>query len=193
MTTIGPISQPHINLTFETHRENVSQPINQNADFPQDVNIYALLREMHALLEQLYGSDHAHKTNLALQNLHLQIKNADTVRDTGWWKLGMNFIKPVSMGIVEGLRRTSNIPIVPQNFALVSQSIEGALALYPQYRLTDNEAITKERDAYIHSGHTVQDGVSKELDKFLQMLREIVQSLKEIHSAQHQAIGSTIR
>jgi hypothetical protein len=181
---------------------------------PVEINIFALLRELTALLQQLYHVSTQQKMMQSLYQLELQITAAANIRNTGDQRWYLGFAKITGMALVllphggslldeagEGISKYLHDMLEPlrnqltaQNFVHVSQAVEGVLSVGPQIKIAENDAFNKEADAYGQSNQLVQSEVSKQLDQLSQMIREIItQSIKEIHNAHYQALGSVIR
>jgi hypothetical protein len=181
---------------------------------PQEINVFALLRELTALLQKLFNITTQQKITQSLYQLQLNLMAAANIRNTGSKRWYLGWAKAVSMGVVllphggsllsgtagpitRGLKNCLTFlheKITPQNFVPVSGAVEGIFSAFYQSRIAENDALNKEADSFAQSTQSVQNEVGKQIDQLSQMIREIVtQSIKEMHNSQHQALGSMIR
>lgn len=90
---------------------------------PEVVNVFALLRELTALLKQLYETGMHHKSLQSLHQFHLHLKSAEMIRDTGDQRFWLGCTKFIGMGIV----------LIPQ---LARQSVLDLISTYVSAQLS---------------------------------------------------------
>jgi hypothetical protein len=181
---------------------------------PQEINVFALLRELTALLQKLFNITTQQKITQSLYQLQLNLMAAANIRNTGSHRWYLSLAKAGSMGVVllphgasllsetskpvlkqlKGCLNFLHQKITAQNFVPVSGAVEGIMSSFLQSWIAENDALNKEADSFAQSTQSVQNEVGKQIDQLSQMIREIVtQSIKEMHNSQHQALGSMIR
>ena len=220
MTQINPLSVPFSRLNHTEYTEPAQKqsqyttPIHNQLSTSTEVNIFALLRELTALLQKLYHVTTQQKIMQSLYQLKLQLTTAANIRNTGDQRWYLGFAKLTGMALVllphgGSLLEEIRFPVTQylghlisplrnqvtaHNFVPLSQAIEGVLSVSPQINIAQNDAFNKEAEAYGQSSQLILNEVSKQLDQLSQMIREIItQSIKEIHNSHHQALGSMIR
>ena len=183
---------------------NVTQDLSsigsEGTDPSVEINLFALLRVLATLLQKLCSMGYEQKAKQSLYQLQLSLSSAETIRDSGSQKRWMSFCKLAGSATFFTCSHFAphNIP-QEGRLALgkiLASTVEdlSSLSLSLQSKITENDAFSKEADAYVQSTHATVDGLSKQIDQLSQMLREImVQSVKEVHHSHHQALASVMR
>lgn len=206
MTTIT--TRPYIFPSDPPPAEQVAYQVPEvnpsEVEIETELNIFALLRQLAALLQEMNSTNQHQKILQSLHQFELHLTSAHAIRKMGKAKQDMGWTRGEALAVAGTLKIAADLLSLggmadiellrnSQNMSLYSHAGEGILSSAPQGILTDNEVLNKQADACLQSTHAAIDSMSKQIDQLMQMLRELItQIIKEIHTSQYQALATML-